>query len=148
MRIFKNSKQSNLSHMTAVKHSPEIDSSVAAETVVGHSVKLEGDLVAEGDIKVDGIVSGKVKTTKSLFVGPTAKIEADVQAGSITVAGVIRGNVKAADLLVILQTGNVTGDIVCSAIAIEEGAYFVGKCTMNEKKGNGKTSVPLPDEDE
>lgn len=125
----------------------EPDTSVAAETVVGHSVKIEGDLVSEGDIKVDGIVSGSVRTSKSLFIGPTAKIEADVEAGSVTVAGNVAGNVKARDVVVILQTGSVTGDINCKSLAIEEGAYFVGKCTMAAREDAKKLKSPLPEDD-
>lgn len=111
------------------------DESMAAETIVGHSVHIEGDLVSEGDIKVEGAVRGSVKTTQNLFVGPTAKIEANVQAGSATVAGSIAGNLKIAGLLVILQTGRITGDIDCGQLSIEEGAYFTGKCVMSEQAG-------------
>ena len=125
----------------------EPDSPLAAETVVGHSVKIEGDLVSEGDIKVDGIVSGSVRTSKSLFVGPTAKIEADVEAGSVTVAGNIVGNIKALDVVVVLQTGSVVGDITCKSLAIEEGAYFVGKCAMAARDDGKKLKSPLPEED-
>lgn len=116
-----------------------------AETVVGPSVKIEGDLVSDGDIKIDGLVNGKVKTSKNLFIGPSAKIEADVQAGSVTVAGSVNGNVKAGDLLVILQTGKVIGDLECRSVAIEEGAYFSGKCSM-PTPANGKAK-PVPEED-
>ncbi|PIR96691.1 MAG: cell shape determination protein CcmA [Candidatus Doudnabacteria bacterium CG10_big_fil_rev_8_21_14_0_10_41_10] len=119
-----------------------------AETVVGHSVKIEGDLVSEGDIKVDGIVMGKVKTAKSLFIGPSAKIEADVEAGTVTVAGVVHGNMKVKGLLVALQTGKILGDIDCKELAIEEGAFFTGQCKMTERNESKKISKPtLDDED-
>jgi len=101
-----------------------IEGGGTAETIVGHSVKIEGDLISDGDIKVDGSVSGKIKTAKSLFVGPTAKIEADVEAGTVTVAGVVHGNLKVKGLLVILQTGKILGDIECGQLAIEEGAFL------------------------
>lgn len=47
-----------------------------AETVVGPSVKIQGDLNSEGNIRIEGQVSGKVKTSQSLFVMQTAKITA------------------------------------------------------------------------
>ena len=119
-----------------------------AETIVGHSVKIEGDLVSQGDIKVDGTVTGKVKTAKSLFVGPTAKIEADVEAGSVTVAGVIQGNVKVKGLLVTLQTGKIVGNVECKEIAIEEGAFFMGHCKMADKPETKKINKPIPDDED
>ncbi|MBI4054341.1 MAG: polymer-forming cytoskeletal protein [Candidatus Doudnabacteria bacterium] len=128
------------------KNDPTIqDETLVAETIVGHSVRIEGDFVSDGDIKIDGTVVGKVKTSKNLFVGPAAKIEADVEAGSATVAGTIAGNVKVSGLLVILQSGNVSGDVACEQLAIEEGAFFNGKCTMTA--AGKRTNTPLPDEE-
>ena len=118
-----------------------------AETIVGHSVRIEGDLVSEGDIKVDGIVSGKVKTARSLFVGPTAKIEADIEAGTVTVAGVVHGNLKVKGVLVALQTGKIIGNIECGQLAIEEGAFFSGNCKMEQSKETKKITKPIPDEE-
>ena len=123
------------------------DESMAAETVVGHSVKIQGDLVSEGDIKVDGVVAGKVRTSKNLFVGPTAKVEADVQAGSSTVAGIIAGNVKVNGLLNIMQTGRISGDIECEQLAVEEGAYFSGNCKMKERSEGKFQKQPVSDEE-
>lgn len=118
-----------------------------AETIVGHSVKIQGDLVSEGDIKIDGVVTGKVKTTQNLFIGPTAKVEADVEAGSATVAGVIDGNVKTNGLMVILQTGRISGDIDCQQLAVEEGAYFSGSCKMGDRQNGRKPKSPVMDEE-
>lgn len=119
-----------------------------AETIVGHSVKIEGDLVSDGDIKVDGIVAGKVKTAKSLYIGPSAKIEADVEAGSVTVAGVVQGNMKIKGLLVTLRTGKILGDIECGELAIEEGAFFSGGCKMTERSESKKSKSKILDDEE
>jgi cytoskeletal protein CcmA (bactofilin family) len=127
-----------------------MESGSPAETVVGHSVKIEGDLISEGDIKVDGIVSGKVKTARSLFIGPTARIEADVEAGSVTVAGVVHGNLKVKGVLVTLQTGKILGNIECGQLVIEEGAFFTGNCKMEqekEAKETKKINKPILDEE-
>ena len=38
------------------------------ETIVGPSVKVEGDLNSDGNIVIEGQVNGKIKTTKQLRV--------------------------------------------------------------------------------
>src|SRR6266498_115712 len=85
-----------------------------AETVVGPSVKIQGDLKSEGNIKIEGQVNGKVKTSQSLFVIPGAKIMADVWAGNAMVGGDIAGNLKVSGHLVLQSTAKVLGDINCS----------------------------------
>ncbi|HLC44485.1 MAG: hypothetical protein A2722_04465 [Candidatus Doudnabacteria bacterium RIFCSPHIGHO2_01_FULL_50_11] len=123
------------------------DQSLAAETIVGHSVLIEGDLVSEGDIKIDGVVHGSVKTTQNLFIGPAAKIEANIEAGAATIAGTVMGNIRVIGLISILQTGYLDGDVQCGKIAIEEGAYFNGACKMADRQ---KEKIPpkVPDSKE
>lgn len=116
------------------------------ETIVGATVKIEGDLISEGDIKIDGLVVGKIKTTKNLYVGPMAKIEADVEAANALLAGVVKGDIKIKENLQIQETGKVDGNVTCSRLAIAEGAHFSGSCTMPEVEA--KLSQPLPEEGE
>lgn len=116
----------------------------APETIVGATVKIEGDLVSEGDIKVDGLVSGKIKTSKNLYVGPMAKIEADVEAQNAILSGVVKGEIKVKEQLVVQETGKVDGNISCARLMIAEGAHFSGTCTMPEVAGG--SGEPLPEE--
>lgn len=119
----------------------------APETVVGASVKIEGDLVSEGDIRVEGSVSGKIKTTKNLFVGQAANIEADIDAGNAVIAGQVKGEIKIKDNLLIQETGKVSGNISCARLSISEGARFTGSCTMSMPEGGNLADV-LPEEEE
>lgn len=102
------------------------------ETIVGATVKIEGDLVSEGDIKVDGQVAGKIKTNKNLYVGPLAKIEADVEADNAILAGAVKGEIKVKDNLLVQETAKIEGNISCARLSIAEGAHFSGTCTMPE----------------
>lgn len=108
-----------------------LDESGAAETVVGPSVKIQGDLNSEGNVKIEGQVAGKVKTSQSVFVIPGAKIAADVLAGNAIVGGEIQGNLKIGGHLILQSTAKVMGDIACQVLRVEDGAQFSGKCTMN-----------------
>lgn len=107
----------------------------AAETVVGPSVKIQGDLNSEGNIKIEGQVSGKVKTTQSVYLSQEAKVAADILAGNAVIGGEVLGNIKVSGHLVLQGTAKISGDISCQIFRVEDGAQFTGKCTM----GNGTT---------
>ncbi|MDE2311998.1 MAG: polymer-forming cytoskeletal protein [Patescibacteria group bacterium] len=113
-----------------------------AETVVGPSVKIQGDLNSEGNIRIEGQVTGKVKTSQGVFVNQGAKIAADVLAGNAVVGGEIQGNLKISGHLILQSTAKISGDIACQILRVEDGAQFTGKCTMNGApvgpNGNGK----------
>ncbi len=122
-----------------------------AETVVGPSVKIQGDLNSEGNIRIEGQVSGKVKTSQSVFVNHGAKIVADVLAGNAVIGGEIQGNIKISGHLILQTTAKIAGDISCSILRVEDGAQFTGKCSMNGGtapaiNGNGKKANLEPEE--
>lgn len=101
-----------------------------AETVVGPSVKIQGDLNSEGNIRIEGQVIGTVKTSQSVLVGEGAKIAADVIAGNAVVSGEVQGNLKISSSLILQSTAKINGDIACSILRVEDGAMFTGKCSM------------------
>lgn len=102
----------------------------AAETVVGPSVKIQGDLNSEGNIRIEGSVTGKIHTTQSVHVGESAVISADLQAGNAIIAGQVQGNVKVSGNLILQATARLNGDIACGVLRVEDGALFSGKCNM------------------
>jgi len=134
-----------------------------AETVVGPSVKIQGDLNSEGNIRIEGSVSGKVKTTQSVHVGEAAKLTADIFAGNAVVAGEVQGNLKISSNLILLKTARINGDIACAILRVEDGAQFTGKCAMGgsapaagspaaetkpEARGRGKSGAAEPEPEE
>jgi cytoskeletal protein CcmA (bactofilin family) len=104
----------------------------AAETIVGTSVKLKGNLKSDGDVVIDGVVTGEVKTKGSVKIGPNANIIANVKAKNVAISGAVQGNVEAQDRLEISETGKVLGDIAANVLSIAPGAVFSGKSTMVE----------------
>lgn len=100
------------------------------ETIIGVSVKLEGDFKSEGDVTINGEVSGTVKTKGDLEIGETAVLSANLEARSITVSGKVEGSVKALDKLKIKSSGKIMGNVECQSLEIAEGAYFDGECKM------------------
>jgi cytoskeletal protein CcmA (bactofilin family) len=118
-----------------------------AETVVGPSVKIQGDLNSEGNIKIEGQVNGKVKTSQSVFAIQGSKIVADVLAGNAVVGGEVQGNIKITGQIILQSTARILGDISCQVLRVEDGAQFTGKCIMgqgtngNGAKKNGKEEI-------
>lgn len=100
------------------------------ETLIGPSVKVEGDFVGEGDVVVEGVVTGKLKTKKNLRVGQGAQVLASVMAENALVSGIIQGNIKIREKLELTPTARIKGDIQAKILIISEGAAFTGNCKM------------------
>lgn len=100
------------------------------ETIIGPSVKLEGEFEGNGDIIVEGVVLGNLKTKNNLRIGKNAKIKADIEAQNAYIAGEVSGSLKIQGGLELTSTAKVIGDVEVKMIAIEKGAYFNGKINM------------------
>jgi len=101
-----------------------------AETIVGTSVKLKGNIKSDGDIIVDGVITGEVKTKGSVVIGKNANILANVKATNVSVSGMVQGNIEAVERLELTESGKVLGDISASILSIAPGAIFTGKSQM------------------
>lgn len=104
------------------------------ETIVGPSVKVEGDFVSKGNVVIEGTVMGSVRTEKNLRVEEGAVINANVHAENIRVAGEVRGNVQVAGLLELTSTARVLGDVHTKTLVVAAGALLHGSCGMTEEK--------------
>jgi cytoskeletal protein CcmA (bactofilin family) len=102
------------------------------ETIIGPSVKVEGDFKADGNIIIEGELSGNVKTKKNLRVGESAKLKANIEAENAWIGGEINGNFKISGQLELSSNAKIIGDIETSILTIETGAKINGNIKMGE----------------
>lgn len=104
----------------------------SAETIIGPSIKVEGNFIGQGNIVVDGAVVGTLKTSEDITVGPEANIEADVEGRNMHVAGKIKGNLKINGKLDLSSSAVITGDVEAEVLSMEAGASFNGRLTVGK----------------
>lgn len=56
---------------------------------------IVGDIKTKNDIRIDGIIKGKIITSGILVVGNTAKIEGNIDCCNVDVLGVVLGDIQA-----------------------------------------------------
>lgn len=101
------------------------------ETIIGPSVKVEGNFIGEGNVMVDGIVNGSLKTNNDLKIGKGAKIKAEIEANNVVIAGEVKGNIKVREKTEIINTAKIFGNIETKVLSVEAGALLNGKCIMS-----------------
>jgi len=101
-----------------------------AETIIGPSVKVKGEFNGQGDIIVEGVLEGSLKTGNRLRIGDKAKIKANVEAKDCSISGEVTGNLKIKGSLEVTATAKITGDVEVSSLSIEKGAQINGRISM------------------
>lgn len=128
MALFRDPQED--SHSNSASMSIQNAAPHEVETIVGPSVKVEGDFNSQGNVLIQGIVSGNIKTEKYLQVEEGAKIMASVSAESAKVSGEVQGNIRAKNTLELTPTARVIGDVEAKTLIIAPGAILHGKCAM------------------
>jgi len=121
----------------------EADNFKEAETIIGPSVKVEGDFVGQGNIIVDGVIKGSVTTNGNLRVGEQAKITAAVTAANALISGEIHGNVTIKGDLELTENAKIFGDVETKSICVARGAILNGKCAMTNDEIKNNKKQPL-----
>jgi len=111
------------------------------ESVIAAGVEIKGDIAAQGSIRVDGAVEGKLNLKGDLVLGEKAHIKGEIRVNNIILAGKVEGTVHAAGRLEITSTGQMNGDIICSSISIEEGGILQGSSRMSMNKEKSEVFV-------
>lgn len=105
-------------------------SSKNIETIIGPSVKVEGDFKGEGDLVIEGMLVGNLTTKNNLKIGQGAVVEATIKANNAFIAGKIKGNISIKGRLEITGSAVILGDIKATLISIESGAIVQGNISM------------------
>lgn len=115
---------------------------------INHGTVLEGTITSDGDIRVEGVIRGTMRTTAKVAVGPTGLIEGDVHCKSADIEGRITGDIEVAEVLTLKSTAIVEGNIYTAKIVIENGAHFDGICNMGSKEKDTKVIHAQPEFEE
>jgi len=124
------------------KDKERLDVSDGVDTIVSRQVKVEGDLISEGNVQIDGEIKGTISTRQNLGIGESAKIEADIKAKNAMVAGEIKGNLDITESLELTETAKIYGNIKTKVLAVAAGAILQGNCQMaGSANGSNKPSA-------
>lgn len=105
------------------------------------NTKIDGNLTAGGDIRIDGTLVGNLICKAKLIIGPKGYIEGDVECQNATVEGKFKGNLVVIDELQLQATADVTGDIKAQKMAVLKGSKVKGTCTVPYSGGNPQKPV-------
>ena len=99
---------------------------------MGPNDSLEGKLVYDGSVHVDGRAEGEFRVTGNLDIAAGAMAKISIDAANVTVKGTVEGPVTAKDKLTLGKNAKLSGDIVVRRLQIEDGASLNGHVRMGD----------------
>jgi cytoskeletal protein CcmA (bactofilin family) len=114
--LFKNGSQQ-------AKH-PAARSMSSAPSILSDDLTIEGDIVSEGEVHINGVVKGDV-TARTLTFGTDGAITGTIEVADAVIGGKLAGRLTATSV-VLLSTARVSADITHVSLAIAPEAVFEG----------------------
>jgi len=109
---------------------PRRASARTAPSIISNDLVVQGNLIAGGDIQIDGTVEGDIRSA-SVTIGEQASIVGEVISDDIVIRGRVVGGIRGRRVQ-LCSTCHVEGDILHEALAVETGAFFEGSCRHSD----------------
>jgi cytoskeletal protein CcmA (bactofilin family) len=117
------------------------------DSLIGAGTRIEGNVVFNGGLRVDGEVKGDVVAANdqpsTVVVSEQARIEGEVRVSHMVINGTVVGQVHALEFLELQPRCRVTGDIHYTNLEIQLGAVVDGRLVHAGASGEGKAAVEL-----
>jgi cytoskeletal protein CcmA (bactofilin family) len=101
-------------------------------SIVGPGMRVVGDVIAEGSVRVEGEVKGTIVAGKAVVVGKEGTVAGDISTQDGVISGRVEGTITAASRLEIQATASVDGAIRTRRLQLEEGAVLNAEVEMGE----------------
>ena len=124
---------------------PEPRAPETPSTVIERDCALEGKLVSDRPVRIEGELRGSVETSKTVLVAEMGTVEGAIEARSVEIRGAVVGDVSAAREVILRAGGKLHGDVETSSLVIERGAHFTGGTRMKLPQHSSRSATdPQP----
>jgi len=117
--------------MFSEKKKPNQTIKTTSRSVIGKGTLITGDIVSDGDIRIDGAIEGTLKSSGKVIIGKDGEINGKVTCDFADIEGKFIGKITVNQLLTLKSSSNISGETIIGTLAVEPGATFVNTtCTM------------------
>jgi len=112
------------------KETQQTGSKSAERNVLSKNTMLKGDIISQGDFRIDGKLEGTLKVSGKVIVGPEGVIVGSIEADTADIEGKFSGDIKVTKTLLLKSSASISGDVITGKLSIDPGASFNATCAM------------------
>lgn len=107
------------------------------ESIVGKSLRIEGDLIIHHSLRIDGTVHGNIHQAEgaaaTVAIAPGAHVCGNIAVQDVIVSGELRGNIAAPGRVELIDTARIEGDVTYGSLGVAVGARITGQLRQIEE---------------
>ncbi|MFB1027723.1 MAG: polymer-forming cytoskeletal protein [Flavobacteriaceae bacterium] len=112
------------------KNSKSNLNSFSQQNTIAQGTTFNGDLISEGDFRIEGAISGSLTTSGKVVIGKTGTVDGLLVCKNADVEGKFKGTLTVSDTLSLRASAEVEGEVQIGKLAVEPGATFNANCLM------------------
>ncbi len=93
---------------------------------------VEGTVRSESDIRIDGMIKGKLLCKAKVIIGPSGFVQGEIRCQNAVIEGKFEGEVYVSELLNIREKANIKGAVQTHKLIVQSGAIFNVNCQMGK----------------
>ncbi|WP_338792108.1 polymer-forming cytoskeletal protein [Bernardetia sp. Wsw4-3y2] len=105
---------------------------VEANNIIGKGTKIIGDLITQGNIRIDGEINGNITSKSKVALGSGSNLKGNLVSSNAEIEGEVTGNLFIAELLILKANAVINGDVCALRMITEPGAKINGQCKVGE----------------
>ncbi len=90
--------------------------------------RFDGLVVLGCPARIDGTVVGRILAADTVWIGPAAVVQGEIEARHLVVGGRITGRARAEGRIALLSTARVSADLEAERLVIADGSFLEGDC--------------------
>lgn len=102
-------------------------------TKINQDTSMKGEIISKNDIRLDGILNGKMTTKKKIIIGKNGFFSGKLKCEDLIVQGSLEGEASVSNRTSLLATSSFNGVLSTHKFSVEEGATFQGDCKTTVK---------------
>jgi cytoskeletal protein CcmA (bactofilin family) len=107
--------------------------SSGGNTLIGAGTTIKGDLISNGDIRIDGILIGNISGSAKVLIGQDGEVQGDIEGQQADIQGKVTGKLVIKELLNLRGEAIIRGNIHAGKLQIEPTVTFNGQCHMGKE---------------
>ncbi|RIA08243.1 cytoskeletal protein CcmA (bactofilin family) [Flavobacteriaceae bacterium MAR_2010_72] len=100
------------------------------QNLIAKGTTITGDIISDGDFRIEGNIQGNLKTPGKVVVGKTGLINGTLKSANADIEGKFSGKLILTDTLSLKSSAHVEGEVEVGKLAVEPGASFNATCVM------------------
>lgn len=104
---------------------------------------VQGNIQTESDIRIDGTLTGDLSCDAKVIIGPSGRVEGEINCQNAVIEGEIEGILKVAEILTLKETAVINGDASYDKLVVHQGAIINAAIRRNGSESSNHSSNNL-----